>query len=49
MNIVWRLSKIEKQVHKVLGGGKPADVLLWRNKKIPATVLGGATAIWVVF
>ena len=26
-----------------------ADVLLWRNKKISASVLTGATIIWVVF
>lgn len=26
-----------------------ADVFLWRNKKISAGVLGGATAIWVLF
>lgn len=26
-----------------------ADVFLWRNKKISASVLGGATAIWVLF
>ncbi|KAF9587465.1 hypothetical protein IFM89_003404 [Coptis chinensis] len=26
-----------------------ADVLLWRNKKISASVLTGATAIWVIF
>ena len=26
-----------------------ADVLLWRNKKISAGVLAGATAIWVLF
>lgn len=26
-----------------------ADVLLWRNKKISASVLMGATAIWVLF
>ena len=26
-----------------------ADVLLWRNKKISASVLGGATVIWVLF
>ncbi|KAM3282435.1 reticulon-like protein B5 [Capsicum chacoense] len=48
-NKVWRLFGREKPVHKVLGGGKPADVFLWRNKKISATVLGGATAIWVLF
>ncbi|XP_016467445.1 reticulon-like protein B5 [Nicotiana tabacum] len=46
---VWRLFGREKPVHKVFGGGKPADVFLWRNKKISASVLGGATAIWVLF
>ncbi|XP_011026963.1 PREDICTED: reticulon-like protein B2 [Populus euphratica] len=46
---IYRLFGREKPVHKVLGGGKPADVFLWRNKKISAGVLGGATAIWVLF
>ncbi|KAK7843319.1 reticulon-like protein b2 [Quercus suber] len=27
----------------------PADVFLWRNKKISAGVLGSATAMWVLF
>ncbi|KAL8208161.1 hypothetical protein R6Q57_007573 [Mikania cordata] len=39
----------EKPIHHILGGGKPADVLLWRNKKISASVLCGATAVWVLF
>ncbi|KAK9143887.1 hypothetical protein Syun_013287 [Stephania yunnanensis] len=46
---VYRLFGRQKPVHKVLGGGKPADVFLWRNKKISAGVLGGATAVWVLF
>ncbi|XP_072967163.1 reticulon-like protein B4 [Typha angustifolia] len=46
---IFRLFGREKPVHTVLGGGKPADVFLWRNKKISAGVLGGATAIWVLF
>lgn len=46
---VFRLFGREKPVHSVLGGGKPADVLLWRNKKISAGVLGGATAVWIFF
>ncbi|KAK7295152.1 hypothetical protein RJT34_18057 [Clitoria ternatea] len=46
---VFRLFGREKSVHSVLGAGKPADVLLWRNKKISAGVLGGATAVWVLF
>ncbi|CAL5397620.1 unnamed protein product [Camellia sinensis] len=46
---IFRLFGREKPVHKVFGGGKPADIFLWRNKKISAGVLGGATAIWVLF
>ncbi|KAK8630947.1 hypothetical protein V6N13_079717 [Hibiscus sabdariffa] len=47
--MIYRLFGREKPVHHVFGGGKPADVFLWRNKKISAGVLGGATAIWVLF
>ncbi|XP_027332305.1 reticulon-like protein B8 isoform X2 [Abrus precatorius] len=39
----------QKPVHHILGGGKSADVLLWRNKKISASVLTATTAIWVLF
>ncbi|CAI9275329.1 unnamed protein product [Lactuca saligna] len=39
----------QKPIHHILGGGKSADVLLWRNKKISAGVLCGATAVWVLF
>lgn len=46
---VHRLFGREKPLHKVLGGGKPADVFLWRDKKVSAGVLGGATAAWVLF
>ncbi|XP_014515381.1 reticulon-like protein B1 [Vigna radiata var. radiata] len=46
---VFRLFGREKPVHSVLGGGKPADVLLWRNKKISASVLAVATAVWIFF
>jgi len=46
---IYRLFGREKPVHHVLGGGKPADVFLWRNKKISASTLGVATAIWVLF
>lgn len=46
---VNRLFGRQKPVHKVFGGGKPADVFLWRNKKISCSVLGGATAMWVLF
>ncbi|KAH7840048.1 hypothetical protein Vadar_011988 [Vaccinium darrowii] len=46
---VYRIFGREKPVHKVLGGGKPADIFLWRDKKISGGLLGGATAIWVLF
>ncbi|CDP08746.1 unnamed protein product [Coffea canephora] len=46
---IFRLFGREKPVHQVFGGGKPADVFLWRNKRISAAVLGGATAVWVLF
>ncbi|KAL0304350.1 UNVERIFIED_CONTAM: Reticulon-like protein B2 [Sesamum radiatum] len=46
---IYRLFGREKPVHKVLGGGKPADIFLWRDKKLSAGVLGVATVIWVLF
>ncbi|KAJ0963260.1 hypothetical protein J5N97_028382 [Dioscorea zingiberensis] len=39
----------QKSVHHILGGGKSADVLLWRNKKISSSVLTAATAVWILF
>lgn len=44
-----RLFGREKPIHHILGGGKSADVLLWRDKKISASVLTGATIVWVIF
>jgi hypothetical protein len=44
-----RLFGREKPVHQVLGGGKTADVLLWRDKKSALGALASATAIWVLF
>ncbi|CAN6332339.1 unnamed protein product [Urochloa humidicola] len=46
---IYRLFGREKPVHSVLGGGKPADLFLWRNKSISGGVLAGATAIWLLF
>ncbi|CAN4126483.1 unnamed protein product [Withania somnifera] len=39
----------KKPVHAALGGGKPADILLWRNKQISAGMLAAATVIWLLF
>ncbi|KAG6494000.1 hypothetical protein ZIOFF_049013 [Zingiber officinale] len=46
---IYRLFGREKPVHQILGGGKPADVFLWKDKKASAAVLGGATTIWILF
>lgn len=46
---ISRMFGREKPVHQVLGGGKPADVFLWRNKKVSGGVLAVATVIWVLF
>ncbi|XP_074578220.1 reticulon-like protein B2 [Curcuma longa] len=46
---IFRLFGREKPVHQILGGGKPADIFLWKDKKASAVVLGVATAIWILF
>ncbi|MBA0670923.1 hypothetical protein Goklo_024709 [Gossypium klotzschianum] len=45
---IYRVLGRERPVHHVLVVEKSADLLLWRNKKISAGVLGGATAIWAL-
>lgn len=39
----------ERSIHHVLGGGKVADVLLWRNRNVSAALLIGITVIWFLF
>ncbi|XP_071711535.1 reticulon-like protein B3 [Rutidosis leptorrhynchoides] len=46
---IYRLFGREKPVHKLLGGGKAADIFLWKDKKVTAGVVGFATLIWVLF
>ncbi|KAL2324582.1 hypothetical protein Fmac_023640 [Flemingia macrophylla] len=46
---VYRLFGREQPIHKLLGAGKPADILLWRNKRSTGIVLGAGTAFWVFF
>ncbi|CAN6468385.1 unnamed protein product [Victoria cruziana] len=36
-------------IHAFLGGGKRADILLWRNKYTTASMLAGVTVIWFLF
>jgi len=46
---VYRIFGREKPVHHVFGGGKLADVFLWRDKKLSGGILGGATVMWFLF
>ncbi|XP_010926506.1 reticulon-like protein B2 isoform X1 [Elaeis guineensis] len=38
-----------KALYDFLGGGKVADVVLWRNKRLSAGILAGFTVIWLLF
>ncbi|KAK1271756.1 Reticulon-like protein B5 [Acorus gramineus] len=44
-----RLFGRQKPLHSVLGGGKSADVVLWRNKPISGGILAGVTVVWLLF
>lgn len=51
-SVTFQFNKLfgrQKPVHHLLGGGKSADVLLWRNKNISASGLMGATVVWTLF
>ncbi|XP_008811211.2 reticulon-like protein B11 isoform X2 [Phoenix dactylifera] len=38
-----------RSVHRALGGGAVADVLLWRRRNAGILVAAGATAVWFLF
>nr|XP_010921231.1 reticulon-like protein B1 isoform X1 [Elaeis guineensis] len=44
-----RLFGRKEPVHTVLGGGKSADIILWRNKQMSGGILAGVTIIWLLF
>ncbi|CAJ1952001.1 unnamed protein product [Sphenostylis stenocarpa] len=44
-----KLFRHEKPIHQLLGGGKVADMLLWRDRNLSAALLGGMTVIWFLF
>ncbi|PKA61809.1 Mediator of RNA polymerase II transcription subunit 33A [Apostasia shenzhenica] len=44
-----RLFGRKDPVHTVLGGGKSADIMLWRNKPMSGGILAGVTVIWLLF
>lgn len=44
-----RLFGRTEPVHTVLGGGKSADIILWRDRQISGSILAGVTVIWLLF
>ncbi|KAG8085142.1 hypothetical protein GUJ93_ZPchr0010g8372 [Zizania palustris] len=36
-------------LHHVLGGGKAADIVLWRDKHKSGSILAGVTVVWLLF
>ncbi|XP_057836818.2 reticulon-like protein B12 isoform X1 [Cryptomeria japonica] len=45
----YRLFRRERSVHQIMGGGKAADVILWRRHNISIGILFAATAAWLLF
>ncbi|KAJ3670670.1 hypothetical protein LUZ60_008096 [Juncus effusus] len=39
----------KRPIRDVLGGGKVADILLWRHKNLSGGILAGATLMWIIF
>ncbi|XP_068639122.1 reticulon-like protein B9 [Aristolochia californica] len=39
----------ERHLHSVFGGGRVADVVLWRNRNLSAAILIGFTLMWFLF
>ncbi|KAM3269601.1 hypothetical protein CQW23_25152 [Capsicum baccatum] len=39
----------DRPMHAILGGGKVADILLWRDKTLTGSILIGFTVIWSLF
>ncbi|XP_047944217.1 reticulon-like protein B9 [Salvia hispanica] len=48
-SIPRRLFGREKPLHSLFGGGRAADILLWREKNLSAAILIGSTVIWSLF
>ncbi|WOK93663.1 reticulon-like protein B2 isoform X2 [Canna indica] len=39
----------KESLHAFLGGGKLADIILWRNKQLSGSMLAGFTVVWLLF
>eukprot|EP01018_Ginkgo_biloba_P002360 Gb_33890 [translate_table: standard] len=48
-SVPYRLFNRQKTIHEILGGGKFADVILWKRRNICIGILVAASAAWVLF
>uniref|UniRef100_A0A0E0BWV3 Reticulon-like protein n=1 Tax=Oryza meridionalis TaxID=40149 RepID=A0A0E0BWV3_9ORYZ len=39
----------ERPLHDALGGHKAADIILWRERRVSASIVAGATVAWYLF
>ncbi|KAL9170333.1 hypothetical protein ABFS82_04G138400 [Erythranthe guttata] len=49
MDTPTRLFGRQRPIHAVLGGGKVANVVLWKDAKVSGAILIGIAAIWFLF
>ncbi|GKB71533.1 ribonuclease H-like domain-containing protein [Tanacetum coccineum] len=45
----YRLFDRQSTIHQLMGGGKAADVLLWKRRRVSLGIIIVATAAWLVF
>ncbi|XP_074557646.1 reticulon-like protein B9 [Curcuma longa] len=46
---IKRLLRQDRPLHALFGGGKVADIILWRDKRASASILVGVSIIWTLF
>ncbi|XP_042471548.1 reticulon-like protein B9 [Zingiber officinale] len=46
---IKRLLGQDRPLHALFGGGKVADIILWRDKRVSASILAGISIIWTLF
>ncbi|KAL5710024.1 hypothetical protein ACHQM5_020639 [Ranunculus cassubicifolius] len=45
----YRLFDRKRSIHQIMGGGKAADVILWKRRRITVGIIFIATVAWLVF
>ncbi|ONK81743.1 uncharacterized protein A4U43_C01F32430 [Asparagus officinalis] len=45
----FRIRSRRRPLRSLFGGGRVANILLWRNKQLSAGILAGVTLIWFLF